>query len=226
MTVPNKKLVVFGCSYSSGLLHLCNKQSWPSIFAQNNPEYEVVNYAMGGSSLQYSIAMLHRFLKTQVDLKNVTIIFQVTTPGRYTYNIEEILQSEQVFTTLNNYKQIKNIPEIKTIIPNWSRQKIKLDPRQLKLYQDRIKYYPSVCTDIEFESQVAYVKSICNFTFYHRRYESSIPQHLSVKYNDIPCIRSILGAEKFDEYAIDNGHHFGTDGLNYVANFIKDIIFD
>ena len=219
--MTSKKLIVFGCSYSSGLEDESIDNNWPFIFAKNNPEYEVINYARGGSSLQFSIAMLHKFLKKQIDLTDIKIVFQVTTPNRYTYNIQEILDAEESFSVYNNYKKINNEPGVQTILPNWERD-IKLVRYQHKFYQDKIKFYPDIYNDIEFESQVSYVKNICDFTFYHHQFKNTIPRQLSVKYTNVPCIRSILGVEKFDEYSIDNGGHFRTDGLNYVANFVKD----
>ena len=84
----------------------------------------------------------------------------------------------------------------------------------------------SIYYDIEFESQVAYVKSICDFTFYHSRVKSTIPYQLSAKYNNVTCVRTTLGQKKFNEYVIDNGLHFNKDGLNFVAKFVKDNLND
>tara|TARA_Y200000002_G_C22684969_1_gene665583 strand:- start:1167 stop:1856 length:690 start_codon:yes stop_codon:yes gene_type:complete len=229
--MKRKRLIVFGCSYSAGMPD--QKLSWPHTFAKNNPEYDVINYARGGSSLQFSIAMLHKFLKTNNDMDNTKIVFQITSPGRYTYNIQQILDADDTFYISENYKQIKNTPKIQAIVPNWNEEaftkraeKEILSKTQLQLYKDMIKHYPEICTDIEFESQASYVKSICDFTFYHMQKKSSIPRYLSIKYNNIPCIYSILGQKKFKKYVIDNGHHFGPAGFKYVAKFVKDNLSD
>lgn len=235
----SKNLAVFGCSWSFGMpdigtqpathrgkrirLHDC----WPLRFARQNPEYTVYNFSRGGTGIGFHIALLHQFLNSDLYTDDTKIVFQITAPYRYTYNVEERLALKPNWSIVDNYQLFDKEWKQKTIKPNNFQNKNELlldgfSQDQIELYNNNMKHYPEIYRDIEFESQIAYVKNICNFVYAHQYWlKSNIPVSVKQKYNTIPVVRDILGEETFKNFVADNGAHFGDEGLDYMAKWIK-----
>jgi hypothetical protein len=245
----SKNLAVFGCSWSFGMpdigtqpakprssrqgryLHDC----WPLRFARQNPEYTVYNFSRGGTGIGFHIALLHQFLNSDLYTDDTKIVFQITAPYRYTYNVEERLALKPNWSIVDNYQLFDKEWKQKTIKPNNFQNKDELlldgySQDQIEFYNSYMKHYPDRYTYIEFESQIAYVKCICDFVYAHQYFlESFIDnreahiqlQHVKQKYNTIPVVRDILGEETFKNFVADNGAHFGDEGLDYMAKWIK-----
>jgi len=232
-------LAVFGCSWSFGIPDIGDQpvknnneqyrtyDCWPLRFAKQNPQYTVYNFARGGTGIGFHIALLHQFLDSKLYTDKTKIVFQITAPYRYTYNVEERLALEPNWTVDNNYQLFDKEWKQKTIKPNnfQNQHELLLDDYsqdQIEFYNSYMKHYPDRYTYIEFESQIAYVKCICNFVYAHQHsLGSHIPLHITQKYNSTPVVRDILGEEAFNNFVADDGAHFGAEGLDYMAKWIK-----
>ena len=104
-----KTIVVFGCSFSSAIEGF----AWPAEMAlHTNDRYKIVNCAIGGSSMMYSLHMLDLYLKS-FDTPDV-VLFQFTTKGRITWitdrrsnwNKEELKKGKN---TVLYRRQVKDI---------------------------------------------------------------------------------------------------------------------
>ena len=232
--IVSKNIAVFGCSWSYGVpAH--SEQSipydcWPLHFAKKYPDYIVYNFSKGGTGIGYHIAILHKFLNSKQYNNETKIVFQITLPYRYTFNVDDLINIDLVLQN-NNYWYYDTTATPRTVRPDviqgltrprhWDNGS-RLATKQIGFYKKYMKYYPEIYRDIEFESQIAYVKNICNFVYAHQYWLSSnIPVSVKQKYNTIPIVRDIIGEEKFNEFVFDNGAHFGPQGLKYMTKWIK-----
>ena len=231
--IVSKHIAVFVCSWSYGVpAH--SEQSipydcWPLHFTKKYPNYTVYNFSRGGTGIGYHIALLHKFLNSKQYNNETKIVFQVTLPYRYTFNVDDLINIDLVLQN-NNYWCYDGLCTPKTVRHTPSRglkfsrntAKSQSAVEQIEFYKKYIKYYPEKYTDIEFESQIAYVKNICDFVYAHQYWLSSnIPVSVKQKYNTIPIVRDIIGEEKFKEFVIDDGAHFSTQGLKYMTKWIE-----
>ena len=228
-----KKLAVFGCSWSYGMPDIGEPPAekildcWPSRFALANPSYIVYNFAKGGTGIGYHIALMNQFIQSPLYTKGTKIVFQVTNPYRYTYNIKECLDTELNWMTVDNYnvecgrkpRTMKATDERR----RWARDSY--TPAQVKFFKNYIKYYPEHLVDIEFQGQMAYVKNIADFVYAHQLGHYTIPVHFRTKYNRISVVRDNLGKEKFDSFVIDDGAHFGPEGFAYMAKWVEGNLY-
>ena len=73
------KLAIFGCSWTHGIHSLDNHRNWPYYLAAKNPQYQVCNYAIAASSLQFQI-YLYEYVKKHMPADRY--IFQVSRPRK------------------------------------------------------------------------------------------------------------------------------------------------
>jgi len=246
-----KQIAVFGCSWSFGMPDLGNDYGhyiydcWPLRLAKDLPDYRVYNFARGGTGIGYHIALLHEFLESPLYKKETTkIVFQVTQPNRYTYNIDDCLSTPITWNTLENYhvdfgRQPKTFKAShfrtqllwKDMMPPMSRWEMDTinvntwkydDKKQLKFYKSYLRNYADITRDQEFIAQIAYVKNICDFVYAHMPFKcKQVPRPVITKYTRIPVVWDNLGKVEFEKWVGDDGNHFDSEGLEYTKNWIK-----
>jgi hypothetical protein len=210
-------ILCLGCSWTEGVP--AARDNWVSALAEQTPDNTYYNLAQGGSSLLHSIWVMEQFL-AQSSVKIDKIIFQLTTDGRVTY-----------YKDLDNFK----IDDwLINITPNLYRLKIQWDklrtitystasmhpttPKEVELFKFANMYYSNLTTEHHFQLEhkilIEYIKSRVDFLFFHRRDTTGI--------SGITSIQDELGDELFSKFSIDNGSHFGKEGVQWQAQWIRD----
>jgi len=222
------KIAIFGCSWSHGTSQLDNHRNWPYYFAANNPNYEIYNYAMSASSIQFQI-YLYEYVKKHKPADRY--IFQCTRPERFTYfkngmkfeNLLEDIPSKN--GGLNNYKwippynankEIRRItsasikPVSEGILKGWTLEDIQFSKLYYKLANLEIM-------ELEWKMCIEYIKNKVDFCFLHTEGEFRNIKNLY-------CIEDILGREycKQNFYESHDQHHFNKKGLQWQANWVKE----
>lgn len=221
-----KKLAVFGCSWTYGVPGVGEKRNklydcWPIRFALQNEDYQVYNFARGGTCVNWSIARLLQFLQTPLS-EDCKIVFQVTQPYRFTSNVDVCTQGNYNFLQYENYFVDRGTDPVTHMPGNIALRK----SPEAKLYRSMIKHYPDTYSFIEHEAQIAYLKNICDFVYRHNSINYKILPNLQNKHTKIFGVREKLTKVKWKEYVADAGDHFGPVGLEWIANIVKENIND
>jgi hypothetical protein len=216
------KIAVFGCSWSAGVPTLTDQNgkilNWPYFLAKKTG-WTVENYALGGSCIKWSLNNLVSLLKEK---KDYYTIFQVTNPYRLTYNKLEYSYKNFRDNVFDNYYQynatIRNF--VLTYQAHYVNDKcwhknngIVVDKNILKMYETMIKYYPKEYFNNDYLSTINYIKTLSNLTFAHKKRLET----------NVLSIEDKFG-EKFNKFCFDKGYHFNVEGLDYQADFIKNLI--
>lgn len=221
------KIGIFGCSWSHGTFGVDNHRNWPYYFAVNNPKYQIYNYAVAGSSIQFQI-YLYEYVKKH---KPADIyIFQCTRPERFTFfknktKFENLLGDIPSKDGLNNYKWFnpENIRKIITPVTIGSIKTVKqayADGYAGKSIAFSRLYFELANLEImelEWKMGIEYIKNKVDFCFLHTEGEFR-----NIK--DLYCIEDILGIEycKQNFYEAHDQHHFNKKGLQWQANWVKE----
>lgn len=216
------KIGCVGCSFTAATHH--HRPNWVRSLAKMHTEHEFYNLATAGASVLYGIWILEEFLKThQLDL----VIFQITKEGRLTYFKDHELDQTPLETYLqkeNNYNYI-NFPLRTVSCVNYGTLNKSPDCAH-PLYEEQKNlanvYYSNVSKkrvfDVEHRALVYYVKSISDHCFYHTEDETN--------YKDIISIENVLGRDRFNDYIVDEGQHFGQEGADWQAKFISNLYIE
>ena len=207
------KIATFGCSWSQGLETVDNGYCWPLAIAQANPEWEIDNFALAGSSFSFQAYLLDDVLnKNQYD----KIIFQITSPFRLTY-FDDQTDYGEYFKIVDNYRYLDCSTDI-------YRQFICITPGHMSLNkQDSFWHYPDKydfaklhykytnkqISKIEYRALFDYVKSKTDFVLLHNEDVCGI---------GVPVLMDIVG----DKFVADEGEHFNAKGSQWVANWVLD----
>lgn len=213
--MTSKNVAIFGCSWSQGIKEK-NFDNWVLRLSKLFPEYNFYNFAAGGTSIVYHTHLLEEILKTKkFDIK----IFQITSPGRFTWwqphDIMELVEQKtsNYYCLQENYGRFVDRINTGTILSN------KFIKSDRKKHNFGIEYYKRLTDDqirLDHVAYVNYIKDMVDFRFYHRKaYEK-----------DSVSIITELGEKRFKELIIDDGDHFGAAGnewqTNWIANKLKE----
>lgn len=205
----NMKAAVFGCSWTHGVGQVENYLSWPQLL---DTSYSVKNYAVAGSSVLFQIHMLE-WVKQNDPADRY--IFQITRPERITYwndNVDWNLHLQGNTVMQFDHSVYKDV-QIATI--QSTTQSPDLTTQQSTI--DLAKAYYKVMNDEAFvlEYKLAYEYINNNVDFCYLQTEGK------ERKLDLPCIEDILGQEQCKKWWA-SGTHFGREGLQWTANWVKD----
>lgn len=221
------KIAVFGCSWSYGVPSVVDEQhnfyNWP-YFLSKKTGWLIENYALGGTCIRWSINNLENFLKEK---KDYFIIFQITNPNRFTKNNLKFKYINCRKKLFENYYQYDH--EIRNYLTTYQaskindklwyeRHKLPIEKDIQNMYNSMVRFYPEEYFWNDYKCLLEYIKKNSNLFFKHQK-------NYQIEDNSIMSIGDQFKS-LFDNFIIDNGMHFGIEGLKYQADFIKELIDD
>ena len=225
------KLAIFGCSWTCGVPLSWSEQITSQKYKSNIPQedfinwtrelgkldksLEIYNYSIPGTSIDFSLGMLERYLKNPYcDY----VIFQATRPYRYTYwsqDFDETAHFKKYEPNVNQFDY--SILDYVTIVDHHN-DKNKIwnflnNPDQENQYVK--KYFTNTSNEMfenKYNAIVSYVKDKVDICFSHERNRLT------------NSVQETLGDEIFENYWMDEGKHFGIKGTQWQATWILDQI--
>lgn len=198
------KIGTYGCSWTAGTFET-NFECWPDYLARMNKNIQVDNYSTGGLSMQ---AILYLFEKNR---KNYDInIVKMTSQIRHTF-IDETFEIKLENKT-DNYKCLAHSPEILTFNAGGHNKEYVRGPwkarNTMRMYRTMFEHHNEDYATVQCQALAKYFKHKADFVFCHRH-----------KYlYDLPQIKDVID---FDEFVVDDGHHFGPAGANLEAQWVS-----
>ena len=211
------KIATFGCSWTHGLKQLNNFYSWPYALHKLQPDWEIHNYAIGASNLQFQIFLMEDVLRHHTYDK---IIFQITSPSRLTYFEEDYDFTKHLTEMKPNYKRFD-------IEEGFFRKVVTITPGHMKLpksdsfwnlsgkYEFAKSYYTTVNKSIfrtEYKALVNYLKNKVDLMFMHNE------DILDLKICPV-IMKELPSAKKF---VADSGEHFDIEGCDQQAKWVLE----
>jgi hypothetical protein len=211
------KIATFGCSWTHGLKQLNSFYSWPYALHKLQPEWEIHNYAIGASNLQFQTFLMEDVLRHHTYDK---IIFQITSPSRLTYFEEDYDFTKHLTEMEPNYKRFD-------IEEGFFRKVVTITPGHMKLpksdsfwalpgkYEFAKSYYTTVNKSIfrtEYKALVNYLKNKVDLMFMHNEDILDL--------NICPVIMNELPDAK--KFVADSGEHFDIEGCDQQAKWILE----
>lgn len=213
--MQTKNIAVFGCSWTQGLKDK-DFDNWVFRLSKCFPQHNFYNFAAGGTSIVYHTHLLEQILKsTKFDYK----IFQVTSPGRFTWwqphNALDLIEqkTDNYYCLQEDYGRFVDRINTGTIL---SKKFVKLDRKK---HNFGVEYYKRLTDEqirLDNIAYVSYIKDKVDFHFYHRK---------SYEKNSFSILTE-LGDDKFNKFVIDDGDHFGEEGNQWQADWIIDKLKD
>lgn len=203
----NIYLNIYGCSWSHGVKHLDYGRSWPYYLSYMLPKNVIIrNFAILGSSLEYSIFQLHN----NKNNSNINI-FQITNPYRFSIwndnyfvvdNMNQVTSNYFDFAKDNLYDQynsygFSNLDEDKEI-KKWFKRYIDLGTQK------------SRTIDINRIANIFYILNNTDYCFGYITDKTITECNIDCIDKEIPI----------NEYSKDNGNHFDQTGNKLLANYV------
>jgi len=211
------KINVYGCSWSSGVPDVDDHACWPQYFAEQNPNYKIKNYALGGTSIQYQARLFMKYKHT-ADVN----IFQGTSAHRWTDFDPSVNLEDGFIRRLPNYsylprKWASHNQKLKTYQVAKTKRTKMLDMKQ-SYYYAHLKYYSDEYMHMERYAIMDMLSRQADLCFWHRERDSyGYTKHTD---NKLLCIQ-----EHIDwKYIGDDGEHLRNPGLKQVARLIKECL--
>ena len=206
---PFIKIATFGCSWTHGVGSIENHLSWPQLL---DTEYTIENYAVAGSSVLFQIHMLEWVKKNNPADK---YIFQITRPERITYWNDNI--DWKKYLKGNRVKQfdreVYNDVQIATIQSTTQSTDMTTKQETINLAKAYYKVMNDEAFSLEYKLAYEYIKQNVDFCY--------LQTEGTERGLELPCIEDILGREKCKQWW-QHGTHFGREGLQWVADWVKE----
>ena len=206
------KIALFGCSWmtcgvaqkdwkKSGVTTKDEHMSVGYYFSKLVPEHWMVDcYAVGGTSIQFSTYWLSKCIN-DYDL----LIFKTTNWFRYSYNVEPYEVSWKTYKP--NFRLTTQDTNIQ-----WHTIKASIET----LTKQQKWWLKTGMNDISqqhmYKVNLAYAKNNADFVYAHMKKGNNG--------EEIQAIQNVLGEERFLNYCVDEGHHFGADGCKWEAKWL------
>ena len=205
----------FGCSHTSSIPEN-NWENYVEILAQRYPQHNFYNFSQPASSLSFSAyfqKLVDKYFK--IDYK----VLQVTDPHRFT-SVKDFNVKDYTIQKTDNYFVLDIEVRhnfIETITPGTIIPKYLSFPGKLKwamLYYKKANL--SMLKD-EYKAMYHYCHSNFDYCFLHRsdRYDFGITS-----------VEDITPKDLWDEFCIDSGAHFSTEGHRYIVDEILEKVVD
>jgi hypothetical protein len=216
-------LIAFGCSWTHGTYP--EFYSWAREYALQNPEINVDDYSLNGTSIKWSAAQLQSVLPYKGNSK---IVFQVTELGRYTLADQDVNYKSLRETTANNYSQY-------TMAPHNHMLNLKpvcgQDPKAgytaakiAELHEVLFTTYNIDSEELEWKMYIDYAVANTDFVYFHK--QSLKTKYLALGGYHLPCVEEHFGETQFNDWIYDDGHHLDITGNQQVAQWIKGNLND
>lgn len=185
--------------------------------ARKLPNTKIINYAMSGSSLLYSLYALDAYNQKNYN-KNRYTIFNCTTPFRFDYIPEGLdLDDFLVDTEISNYKEL-DIKKLTHSIPSFRYKNFLFGnakkPKEQRLFGKLlVKYFNSKMESIQYKACCTYAEDRADFTWYQREFGAN---------KDKFCVERDYGKKWYTAHTPDKSH-LNSKGLNILADKIIDL---
>lgn len=233
-----KKLVVGGCSYSSGFGLEKNQKSWPEVVS-NKCGYELTNLSEAGTSIQYSI---HKIINHILENETDVVILQLTTLDRYPIPIN----GEEKFLTNDITSKNNEVPELfHLLVANYLEavdgENFGIGSNIVRYFNEKVMYSDFYLKTLINELimlqdflNVRNIKLICvTYDDYFWGEESNMsiwkyPYSKNLKFNSFINESFMTWFKKHynpDDYFIDKGFHLSEEGHRIFGEeyFLKHI---
>lgn len=229
LNTDKPSIVCFGCSYTSiGAAAESYKKDlddWPKYLAKQYPNYNIINLAVGGSSLQHAILRVSKLLRNYPKEKyNYKIILQITGKCRYVpfkdTEYDKIFDEEIIRVSKNYSKTTLNLEgETKKFTLGAIESKFWKGHWWVKNY---LKDYSDHYIDQDFFGNILLAEKISDFVFFWQDWEkNSLRRKFNLEFNNY-AIEELGGRDVVSKrYAGDEYFHFNTRGAKKVAEWIK-----
>jgi hypothetical protein len=211
------EIAIFGCSFSRGVPEVSNFDCWPKHMARKLPNTQIINYAMSGSSLLYSLYALDQYNQKNYNKDRYTI-FNCTTPFRFDYIPEGLkLDDFLVDTEITNYKEL-DIKKLTYSISSFRYKNFlfgnaKKPKEQRQFGKLLVKFFNSQMESIQYKACCTYAEDEADFTWYQREFGAN---------EDKFCVERDYGKKWYKKYSPDNSH-FNSAGLEILADKILNL---
>lgn len=226
------RIATFGCSWTHGVDSIDDNYSWPEALGELYPTWEIDNYAIAGTSLQFSIWLCNKIMNRNLEYDK--IVFQITSPRRLTYyhsNGEEKFLEENFFEHRKNYKRfgIKGLyNDVQAITPShvaaynindriwrgWHGDYAFTDREKAKFARLYYKKMSPHILNLEYQMFIEWIETKVDLCFFHTecppRYKSNLP-----------IIRN-EASDNWNNFIADNGDHFGKEGCQWQAKWVAE----
>ena len=201
----SKRIHIFGCSFVEGQIRetecLTGRSNFPEYLSLLAPNLKIYNWGVSGTSINYHLYLSSKVKQFYNTLDDVYIL-KCTTPGRLTsWKVLEDHYFESPKEITSNY-HYQHVPRKKFKVHNLRQE----TPDQLANYYFLNLEWKQL--DFEYTVSLGYAENNFDFVYSH---------HDETKF---PCIRKILGKEKYQKYIKDDGRHFGDDGNKWEAQWL------
>jgi hypothetical protein len=214
------RIHVYGCSWSSGLPE-DNYGNYAKELAKLEPSWKIYNFGVGGASIHFSS---YNWLWSKNNIQEpIYHIFQCTSQYRWTDMPPNFNPMEHMVQQTHNYWSF--FPKENHVRNSINTFQIKKRDTELdtgQFYENKLRYENDEQWEIERFSIFESMRNNIDLAFFHRYHDSR--DYKKYFNNYVMCIADILGKDKFYDYIIDGGHHFGTEGQIWQANFLRDYI--
>jgi len=225
---PRPIIFCFGCSFTSigGAAEKEHRglDDWPKYLAQYYPNFNVVNLAVGGTSLQYAVMRLSKIINMYPKNQNAyKTILQITTQYRYTVfdddNYDDLLNNESILSITDNYAKTEHQLDI----PGQRFTVGLSDTRPWKKHwwkNNWLREYPEHYIQQDFFGNALLAKKAADFVFSWHDYDLNIRNRFGFDIENY-AIKE-LGGEDFVQknYCYDGDWHFNTAGAKAVGEWI------
>lgn len=199
---------IFGCSFTEGGEVTKDNNNWVNELGKLEPSWKIRNYASGGSSLAYSIWNWNKFIEEN---PNSFTVFQITLPWRYTVIGDYDPERYMVSTHQLNVKEISRHKDIPITLANLNN--IKKSP--ISKFAKQYWQNHSNLEMIQYKIACEYIRNKADICFRHREGN-----------DDILSMEGVLGKRQYALYVADKGSHFNLKGMQWQAEFIRQMILD
>jgi hypothetical protein len=221
--MSQKVIACFGCSFTGGVFDSCEpRQSWPYQLSLARPDLKVYNFGRQATSVLFSLNMIDQVSE---QLKSDLVITQLTEPTRMTFydpgfklNLEQdLLQISDNYWVLPMsiegiwpFNGVSGKRQTKENLSNpATAEKYQLLKNLMVMHEDQNHFDP------EYRAFSHRARSLSDLVFFHRKLYREVPG-----LENVSCIEKLLGTEKFLDLVIDKGFHFGTNGAQWISNWV------
>ena len=209
-------IATFGCSFTYGVGK--EYHSWAEEFAHMYPQYNVKNYSMGGTSVKWSMSQL-----LQQNTLTSKVVFQLTAPQRITLSDQRMCYADNRIQKTSNYSLYDGDTALDVIIFN--PQTIER-PHRRHTAAEVSALHKVLLTSMDFDMEhyewkmyIDHAVAHSDFAYFHKANDAA--HYIDMGGKPLPCVETHFGKAQFDEWVYDKGYHFGIDGSQEVARWIK-----